>query len=132
MIFLTLFVATSLIFLVMDAVMLTAVLRPLFDRHLGQGLLDDLRIAPAILFYLLYMGGVMWFVSVPALREDAPSAALLNGAVLGLLAYGTYELTSYTVMRDWHPSMVAIDMTWGAVLTGVSAWGGVLVARALA
>jgi uncharacterized membrane protein len=56
----------------------------------------------------------------------------VNGAILGFVAYGTYELTSWTVMRDWHPSMVAVDMAWGATLTAVSAWGGVMAARAIA
>ncbi|WP_068111803.1 DUF2177 family protein [Tropicimonas marinistellae] len=128
---LTLFLATGLIFLALDAVMLSTVLRPLFERHLGEGLLDDLRLGPAVAFYLLYMGGLMYFVSLPALRANAPTAALLNGALLGLVAYGTYELTSYAVMRDWHLSMTLVDMAWGAVLTGVSAWGGVLAARAI-
>ena len=57
--------------------------------------------------------------------------AALNGAILGLVAYGTYELTSWAIMRDWHPSMVAADMVWGATVTAISAAGGVLIARAL-
>ncbi|SFC11996.1 DUF2177 family protein [Tropicimonas isoalkanivorans] len=126
-----LFVATSVIFLALDAAMLSTIMHPLFQRHLGESLLDGLRLVPAALFYLLYMGGVLHFASLPALRSDAPTEALINGVLLGLFAYGTYELTSYAVMRDWHWSMAAVDMTWGAVLTGVSAWGGVMVARAL-
>ncbi|SNS57273.1 DUF2177 family protein [Tropicimonas sediminicola] len=129
--FLVLLLTTGLVFLALDAVMLSTVMRPLFERHLGEGLLDGLRLGPAILFYLLYMGGVMYFVSLPALRADAPTQALINGAILGLVAYGTYELTSYAVMRDWHVSMAAVDMCWGAVLTGVSAWCGVMAARAI-
>ena len=126
-----LFVSTSLIFLVLDAAMLTIVLRPLFERHLGEALLEAPRLAPAVLFYLLYMGGILYFVSLPALRDNAPVSALLNGALLGLLAYGTYELSNHAVMRDWHPGMVVTDMAWGAVLTGLSAWGGVMIARAV-
>jgi uncharacterized membrane protein len=74
---------------------------------------------------------VVWFAGWPALRDGTPHTALLNGAILGLVAYGTYELTSWTVMREWHPSMVVVDMAWGATLTAVSAWGGVMAARAL-
>lgn len=126
-----LILVTGVIFLVLDAVMLSTVIRPLFERHLGDALLDGLRPVPAALFYLLYMGGVVWFAAWPGLRDGAPVAALVNGAVLGLVAYGTYELTSWAVMRAWHPSMVAVDMAWGAALTGISAWGGVMAARAL-
>ena len=65
----------------------------------------------------------------PLELREIPGA--LNGAILGLVAYGTYELTSWAIMRDWHPSMVAADMVWGATVTAISATGGVLIARAL-
>jgi uncharacterized membrane protein len=126
---LVLILATGLIFLIADAVMLTAVIKPLFERHIGESLLGGIRPLPAALFYLLYMGGVIWFAGWPALRDGTPHTALLNGAVLGLVAYGTYELTSWTVMRDWHPAMVAVDMAWGTALTALAAWGGVMAAR---
>ena len=126
---LVLILATGLIFLIADAVMLTAVIKPLFERHIGESLLGGIRPVPAALFYLLYMGGVIWFAGWPALRDGTPHTALLNGAVLGLVAYGTYELTSWAVMRDWHPAMVAVDMAWGTALTALAAWGGVMAAR---
>ncbi len=129
--YVVLFVATSIIFLVADAIMLRSVIQPLFAKHLGDGLYDGFRLVPAILFYFVFMLGVLWFAGVPALRDGTPHMALLNGAILGLVAYGTYELTSWAVMRDWHPQMVAVDLAWGTVLTAGSAWGGVLVARAL-
>ncbi len=47
------------------------------------------------------------------------------------MAYGTYEFTSYAIMKDWHPSMVAVDLGWGTVLTAFSAWAGVMITRAL-
>jgi len=77
------------------------------------------------------VGGLLYFVSLPALRDAAPMAALIGGAVLGAMAYGTYEFTNYATLRDWHWHMVAVDLTWGAVLTGVSAWAGVVITRAL-
>ena len=122
---------TGLIFLIADALMLSNVIKPLFERHLGDTLLGGIRPVPAALFYVIYMAGVVWFASWPAFRDGTPSTALLNGAILGFVAYGTYELTSWTVMREWHPSMVAVDMAWGTALTAVSAWGGVVAARAV-
>ncbi|MFU8865701.1 MAG: DUF2177 family protein [Rhodobacterales bacterium] len=124
-------VVTGLIFLIADAVMLSNVIKPIFAQHLGDTLRDGIRPLPAVLFYVIYMAGVVWFAGWPALRDGAPSMALINGAILGVISYGTYELTSWTVMREWHVSMVAVDMVWGATLTAVSAWGGVMAARAI-
>lgn len=124
-----LFLATSLVFLVADALMLRFVIQPLFQQHLGKQLIDGLRLGPAILFYLTYMFGVLWFVGLPALRSNDPINALINGAVLGFIAYGTYELTSWSVMRNWHGSMVMVDWAWGTVVTGLAAWAGVSAAR---
>ena len=128
---LVLIIATGAIFLIADAVMLSTVIKPIFEQHLGDTLLDGIRPLPALLFYITYMVGVVWFAGWPALRDGVPVMALVNGAILGFVAYGTYELTSWTVMRDWHPSMVAADMAWGATLTAISAWGGVMAARAI-
>ncbi|SEN37832.1 Uncharacterized membrane protein [Pseudorhodobacter antarcticus] len=122
--------ATGVFFLIADALMLGFVMGPMFRTHLGTGLLDGLRAGPAIAFYVLYMGGLTYFAGIPALRDGAATTALVQGAVLGLIAYGTYELTSWTVMRDWHPQMVIMDMAWGTVLSGVSAYIGARVALA--
>jgi uncharacterized membrane protein len=126
-----LFVATSVIFLVADAVMLRAVIQPVFARHLGDALYPGFRLLPAVLFYLTFMGGVLYFASWPALQAGAPGQAALNGAILGFVAYGTYEFTSWAVMRDWHPQMVALDLAWGTAVTALAAWGGVVVTRML-
>lgn len=127
-----LFIVTALVFLGLDALMLSRVMKPLFQAHIGPLMLDSPRMLPAVLFYLGYVAGLIWLVSWPALREGSVLQALVGGAVLGAVAYGTYELTSYTIMRDWHPAMVAVDLTWGAVLTGVSAAVGVAVTRLVA
>lgn len=122
--------ATGAIFLVADAVMLSRVMHPLFRAHLGGALLDGLRWPAAASFYLLYLFGMVWFAGLPGLRDGVGSAAL-NGAILGLVAYGTFELTSWAVMRDWHPALVAADMAWGTVVTAGAVAGGVAIARAL-
>lgn len=120
-----LYVSTALVFLALDATMLTFVIKPLFLVHLGGQLLDGFRLAPAAFFYFGYIAGILWFVSVSALRADAPRDALVGGGALGGMAYGTYELTNFATLRDWHWSMVFVDTAWGVVLTGVSAWAGV-------
>ncbi len=124
-----LYVTTAFVFLALDAAMLKLVMRPLFERRLGNWLLDEIRLGPAVAFYLLYIAGLLWLVSLPALRTGIPAHALLGGAVVGAMAYGTYEFTNYATLRAWSPQMVAVDVTWGTILTGLSAWFGVTVTR---
>ena len=128
---LILYVVTAVIFLALDAVMLSLVMKPLFERHIGAMMLESPRFAAAAAFYLAYVAGLLWLISVPALKSGTPLQALIGGAVVGAMAYGTYEFTSYAIMRDWNPTMVAVDLSWGTVLTGVSAWAGVMITRAL-
>jgi uncharacterized membrane protein len=120
-----LYLITALIFLVIDAIMLTLVVKPLFVRHLGDTMRDSPMLAPAGLFYLAYVAGLVFLVSIPALRDANPGRAALHGAMIGAMAYGTYEFTSMSIMKNWSWSMVAVDTSWGAVLTGFSAWAGV-------
>lgn len=118
---------TAAVFLVLDGLMLAFVMAPLFATHIGTLMADPLRLGPAVLFYAGYVAGLVWLVSWPALREGR--AVVAPAAVVGAMAYGTYELTSYAILRDWHLSMVVADMAWGAVLTAISAWAGVAAAR---
>ena len=125
----TLYLSTALVFLIVDAIMLTLVMKPLFTRHIGALMAEPIRYAPAAVFYAAYVAGLIYLVSLPALREGAP--LILPAAIIGAMAYGTYEFTSYAIMRDWHWSMVMTDTLWGAVLTAFSAWAGVAITRAL-
>lgn len=125
------YLVTATVFLAADAVMLRTVMKPLFVKHLGDAVLDSPRLGAAVVFYLFYVAGALWLVSLPALRDGDPAQALINGAILGALAYGTYEFTSYAVMRDWSLEQVIVDGLWGTVLTGISVWAGVIAARAV-
>lgn len=129
---LILYAATAAIFFAVDALGLRLLIKPVFERNISHLLADPFRLVPAALFYLGYVAGLLWFVSVPALRTGDPVAALVGGAVLGLLAYGTYEFTNYATLRDWSLEQVAVDTLWGSALTGFSAWAGVMIARATA
>jgi len=127
---LVLYLVTAAVFLILDAIMLNLFLAPLFRDTLGDAILETPRIAPAAVFYLFYVAGILWLVSMPALRDGAPLQAMVNGAILGAVAYGTYEFTNFATLRGWSWQMVTVDVMWGAVLTGISAWSGVVAARA--
>jgi uncharacterized membrane protein len=123
----TLYAVTAVIFLILDAIMLSLVMKPLFTRHIGPLLVEPIRVAPAALFYLAYVAGLVYLVSLPAIKTGAP--ILLPALIIGLMAYGTYEFTSYSIMKDWHWTMVATDTLWGGTLTAFSAWAGVTITR---
>ena len=128
---LALYAITVVIFFAVDAIGLKLLIRPVFERHVAHLFADPLRIIPATVFYLGYVAGLLWFVSVPALRQEDPMAALVSGVLLGLMAYGTYEFTNYATLRDWSLEQVAADTFWGGLLTGFSAWGSVMIVRAV-
>ena len=120
-----LYAVTAVLFLAIDAIMLSLVMRPIFSRHLGDAMRDSPMLAPAGLFYLAYVAGLVFLVSAPALRDADPGRAALHGAIVGAMAYGTYEFTSMSIMKDWSWQMVITDTIWGTVLTGFCAWAGV-------
>lgn len=125
-----LYLITAATFLLIDSLGIKLLIRPVFERHVGALLADPLRLGPAAVFYLAYVAGLLWFVSLPALRAGAPLQALAGGMVLGLLCYGTYEMTNYATLRDWSMQQVVVDGLWGMALTGFAAWAGVAVLSA--
>ncbi|MBO9464782.1 DUF2177 family protein [Tropicibacter sp. R15_0] len=124
-----LYLVTAAVFLLLDIIGLRYLVKPVFERHVGHLFADPFRMGAAALFYLGYVAGILWFVSLPALRQGDPMAALIGGALLGLLAYGTYEFTNYATLRDWSLEQVIVDTLWGGFLTGIAAWAGVMVGR---
>ena len=122
---------TALVLLAADAVVIPFVMRPLFATALGVSMLDELRLGPAVLFYAIHVFGLIWFAGVPALRDGNPKSAFINGAALGFVAYSCYEMTSWTIMRDWHGGLVLTDVAWGTFVSGFSAMSGVIAARHL-
>lgn len=127
-----LYISTFVIFLGLDYLGLTNIVKPVFDRHISALLLENFRILPAFAFYAFYVGVLLWFVSWPAVTQDKSLLWVLgNAALIGAMGYGTYEFTNLAVMKDWTWDMVVTDLTWGTALTAVSATGGVYITRTL-
>jgi uncharacterized membrane protein len=127
--FLGLYAITAVIFFACDFAWLSATARTIYKRELGDLLLDQPNLVIAAGFYLVYLVGVVVLVSLPA--QGDIGKALWTGALLGLVAYGTYDLTNLSTMKGFTPTIAAIDMAWGTVLSGVSAAGGVWIASLL-
>lgn len=124
----TLSLTTAAVVLVADALVIPVVMRPLFLTYLGPLMLDSLRLVPAVLFYAIHIFGLVYLAGLPALRTGNPKIALINGAVLGLVAYSCYEMTSWTIMRAWHVNLVLVDVAWGTFISGAAAHCGARIA----
>jgi uncharacterized membrane protein len=115
------YIVTLVVFLAIDAVWLGYVARGLYARELADIMRRPPNFMAAGAFYFLYAAGVVFFAVLPGLREGSITTALMMGAVLGLVAYGTYDLTNLSVMKGFPLSIAIIDLIWGTVLTGATA-----------
>lgn len=116
-------VSAAATMLVLDLAWLGFVARGLYDALLGPLRSPEVFLPAAALFYAMYIGAV---VVHAVLKATSPTSALRRGAALGLVAYATYELTNWAVLKDWPALLVPIDVAWGVALTAVVALAGKL------
>jgi uncharacterized membrane protein len=129
--FLLVYAITLPIFFGIDLVWLGVVANTFYPRHLGHLLSAQVQWIPAILFYLLFIAGIVFFAVRPALAAGGARRALFNGAFLGLVSYATYDLTNQATMRDWPVIVTVVDLMWGSVLTGSVSVVSYLISRRL-
>lgn len=125
------YLGTGVVMLVMDAVWLSTMAKLLYRPILGEILLDGFRLGPAAVFYFMYVAAIVVFAIAPAATSGKWTSALVYGAFLGLVCYGTYDLTNHATLKAWTTTLTVIDMAWGAALTSISATAGYLIARAV-
>lgn len=128
--YLFIYLATGLVFWLADAIWLGVVIKDFVLRELGNLILTAPRKTPAILFYLLYVFGVVVFAVLPALDSNSPTRAIVLGALLGLVAYATYDLSNLATLKNWSVRFVLVDVSWGAVVTALASVSGFLISRA--
>jgi len=126
---LTAAITVAAVFLVVDLAWITLILRDVYDAEVGSMLRVSPRVSGALLFYLGYVAAIVYFAIRPAWLGDSARIALLNGACLGAVAYGTYTLTNYALFDAWSWLLVATDIAWGGFLTATSALAGYLASR---
>ena len=102
-------------FLAIDAVWLGIVAPRFYASHIGHLLAPEPNFFAAALFYLIYIGGIVYFAVLPS---SSIGQAAKQGAILGFFAYATFDFTSWAVMKDFAPIVVIVDLIWGTVLTG--------------
>jgi uncharacterized membrane protein len=124
------YIATAIVFLGLDALWLSKVALGMYRQELGSLLLEKPNLPIAAGFYLLYVVGIVVLAIVPALTDGGWVKALLLGAVLGLVAYGTYDITNLSTLKGWSTRLALIDIAWGTALSAVSAAIGYWVVKA--
>ena len=125
------FAAVLVIFSVIDTLWLTNMGDRVYRPLIGEVLADRFRLVPAIAFYTLYAVGLTVFAVLPGLKSGDWKTALMWGALFGLFAYGTYDLTNYATLKTWGLKITVLDMTWGVVVSGVSSAAACAVALRL-
>lgn len=115
---------TAFIFLLLDGIWLTFIANDFFQNQLGPWLREEVNLLLALVFYLFYALGITIFGVRPALNDGRWQTALIFGGLFGFFAYATYDMTNYITLADWPGIVVLVDVTWGTVVTAVSAVTG--------
>ncbi len=116
-------------FCLMDGIWLGIVATEFYFGALGDLLLEKPKWSMAAIFYIGYILGIVYFAIRPALKTRNFGQVLRDGALLGLLAYATYDMTNMATLKGWSLTVSIVDMIWGMVITGASAAGGYIAAR---
>ena len=117
MLFLKSYLAGLIAFLIIDFIWLKYVALSFYRSNIGHLMTDKPNLAVAGLFYLFYVVGVVILAVYPALEKQSWMIAMLYGGLLGLVAYGTYDITNLATLKNWPPIVTIVDMIWGTVLT---------------
>lgn len=125
----TSYIATLIVFLAIDYVWLSKIALNFYSQKLGSMLLDKPNLMAAVAFYAVYVLGIIIFAVTPALKAGSAQHALIYGALFGFFAYATYDMTNYATLKNWPLMLSLVDIVWGTILTGTSAFAGFLITR---
>lgn len=115
--FIKLFLISLPVFFVIDIIWLALVARKFYNNQLGFLMRPEVNWYAAIIFYLVFLCGLVVFVITPALEKQSLTHALLFGAFFGLVTYATYDLTNLATIKDWPVLVTVVDLVWGMVLS---------------
>lgn len=119
------------VFLALDMLWLLVIAKSFYAKHLGYLLAEKPNLTAALVFYLIFIAGMLVFVVQPALAAGSWQKALTLGIFFGLVTYSTYDLTNHATIRDWPLLVTLVDITWGCVLGALTATLGYLAIERL-
>lgn len=117
--FLLQYVTFGVLFGVLDGIWLGVIAKQFYHKEVGSLMRKKPDMKVAVVFYLLYVLGVVEFVLQPAMNNEY-WPVLAMGTLFGLVTYGTYDLTNQATLKQWSKKVVVADMAWGAFATGVA------------
>ena len=129
--FLKLYAIALPVFFAIDMLWVGFIAKDFYSKQIGFLLKSDVNWVAAIIFYLLFIVGLILFVVMPAMEKNSWSHALIFGALFGLITYATYDLTNLAVTKDWPLLVTIVDLIWGAVLAASVSTITVLIAGKL-
>ena len=121
------YVGALAVFIVVEAVWIRNVTRPIFERNIGDIMLPDPHFGAALAFFLIYQAGLIYFAVLPAAEAGSWLIAAIHGALLGIIAYGTYETTNLATLKGWTLHMAIVDVAWGAAVSAFVAVAGYFI-----
>ncbi len=113
-----LFFIATLYFFALDMLWLGFLARNFYRQRLSFMLSDTTNWYAAAAFYVIYISGLLHFVVLPAIKTGQWQSALLNGAILGIVCYATYDLVNMATISRWPLVITVVDIIWGAFITG--------------
>jgi uncharacterized membrane protein len=119
--YLKLYALTVPVFFIIDLIWLGVVARGFYQKNLKYVLSPNVNWTAAIIFYFMYIAGILIFAVVPGVAKDSLRHAALWGALFGFFTYATYDLTNLALLKDWPLNIVVVDILWGVVLCTVVA-----------
>jgi uncharacterized membrane protein len=127
--YLKLYLVSLCAFLAIDMLWLGLVARSFYRRNLGFLMAPSPNWTAAIIFYLLFILGILVFVILPGLQTGSLKLTLLRAALFGLITYATYDLTNLATVKDWPVAVTVVDMIWGVVLSVTVSYIGFLAGK---
>lgn len=127
--FIKLYSIAFLVFIAIDMIWLGLVAKTFYATHIGFLMKQDVNWLAAIIFYLLFIAGIIVFVVNPALEKQNWVPALMHGALFGLVTYATYDLTNLATIRNWPLIVTVVDLIWGTVLSATVSVISFFIAR---
>jgi uncharacterized membrane protein len=128
---LILYLSTAVVFFAIDLIWLGLMNSRFYKPQLAGLMSDKVNWLPAILFYLLFVVGVVLLVVLPAIEHGSWVSAMLLGGLLGMVAYATYDLTNLASIKNWPVAVTIIDIVWGTILAATVATISYFIAKAL-
>jgi len=114
--FFKIYLITFLIFFIIDIFWLGFIANNFYNKYIGFLMKPNINWTAAILFYLLFIVGLVLFVIMPAVEKESWTHAILFGALFGLICYATYDLTNLATLKDWPLLVTVVDLLWGTTL----------------